>query len=420
MNPFCSTLSSTTDHRADTLPHAAPRTARLVFSLLRRLKEGTLDVQLPDQSIVQLGSGQAPRGILTLHRWNACARVLVSGDIGLAEGFIEGDWSSPDPCTVLCVLLANRKELEAIVYGSWWRRLLHRARHLLNRNSRRGSRRNIHAHYDLGNEFYRLWLDSTMSYSSAWFDGDASHSTRQAQLAKMQRALRECGIQPGGRLLEIGCGWGSLAEMAAGTAGAHVTGITLSTEQLAYAQDRLERAGLAARADLRLQDYRDIDDSPFDAICSIEMFEAVGREYWGSFFTAVRRLLKPGGRACIQTITISDELFERYLRSTDFIQQHVFPGGMLPSPAAFRQQARKAGLAIVNEVAFGHDYAETLFRWRDRFLGQHAHVRELGFDLRFMRTWEFYLAYCEAAFTMGSTDVMQFTLQRPVAGDQLA
>jgi cyclopropane-fatty-acyl-phospholipid synthase len=259
-----------------------------------------------------------------------------------------------------------------------------------------------------------------MSYSSAWFDGDASQSTREAQLAKLQRALDECAIQPGGRLLEIGCGWGGLAEVAAGTRDAHVTGITLSAEQLAYARDRLERAGLAERADLRLQDYRDIDDSPFDSICSIEMFEAVGREYWGSFFATIRRLLKPGGRACIQTITISDELFKRYLRSTDFIQQHVFPGGLLPSPAAFRREACKAGLSIVNEVAFGHDYAETLFRWRDRFLDRRAQVRELGFDLRFMRTWEFYLAYCEAAFAMGNTDVMQFTLQRPVAANQTA
>ena len=415
MNPFCSTLSPSLDTPAHTLPDTAPRAARLVFSLLRHLGQGTLDVQLPDGSAAHFGSGHAPRAALVLRDWRVCAQTLKSGDIGLAEGFMAGDWSSPDLCALLSLVLANRSELGALFHGHWWGRLLHRLRHLLNRNSRAGSRRNIQAHYDLGNEFYRLWLDSTMSYSSAWFDGELELSSRQAQLAKLRRALDQCAVRPGERLLEIGCGWGALAELAAGERGAHVTGVTLSSEQLAYAQDRVHRAGLADHADLRLQDYRDITDGPFDAICSIEMFEAVGREYWPSFFATLRRQLKPGGRACIQTITIRDDLFAHYLRSTDFIQQYVFPGGLLPCPSAFRNAARKAGLLIVSELAFGPDYAQTLQRWRARFLSQDTQVRQLGFDTRFTRLWEFYLAYCEAAFATGNTDVMQFTLERPPA-----
>ena len=229
----------------------------------------------------------------------------------------------------------------------------------------------------------------------------------------MKRALDECGLQPGQRLLEIGCGWGALAEMAAVDFGARVTGVTLSTEQLEYAQQRLAQLGAAERADLRLQDYRDIRDEPFDAICSIEMFEAVGREYWDSYFATLRRQLKAGGRACIQSITIRDDLFDRYVRSTDFIQQYIFPGGLLPSRSEFKAQAQKAGLVVTNELCFGADYAETLRRWRLDFLAKDGPLRQLGFDTRFMRIWEFYLAYCEAAFATGNTDVVQFTLVNP-------
>jgi len=227
----------------------------------------------------------------------------------------------------------------------------------------------------------------------------------------MRRALAACGIGPGQRLLEIGCGWGAVAELAAGEVGAQVTGLTLSTEQLGWAQRRLATAGLAERADLRLQDWRDLTDGPYDAICSIEMFEAVGREYWPAYFAMLSRSLKSGGRACIQTITIRDDLYPRYLRSTDFIQQYIFPGGLLPSPEAFRAEATRAGLQVVDELAFGTDYAETLARWRAAFLRREAEARALGLDTRFMRTWDFYLAYCEAAFAGGNTDVVQFTLQ---------
>jgi cyclopropane-fatty-acyl-phospholipid synthase len=249
-----------------------------------------------------------------------------------------------------------------------------------------------------------------MNYSSAWFDGDLDQPMEVAQWAKVRRALRECGVKPGDRVLEIGCGWGALAESAARDFGATVTGVTLSREQLEWGQKRLADAGLAG--ELRFQDYRDIGDGPYDAIASIEMFEAVGREYWSSYFQTLRDQLKPGGRACVQSIVIRDDLFERYVKSTDFIQQYIFPGGLLPSPNEFRKAASAAGLEVVNELDFGGDYAETLRRWRERFLAEDARVRRIGFDTRFMRIWEFYLAYCEAAFATGNTSVMQFTLRR--------
>jgi cyclopropane-fatty-acyl-phospholipid synthase len=250
-----------------------------------------------------------------------------------------------------------------------------------------------------------------MNYSSAWFDGHHELPMAQGQHAKVTRALRECGVRRGDAVLEIGCGWGALAECAARDFGARVLGVTLSDQQLAWGRERMAHAGLAEQVELRLQDYRDIPAQRFDAIVSIEMFEAVGREYWGSFFRTVRDRLKPGARACIQSITIRDDLFERYAGSTDFIQQYIFPGGMLPSVAQFHAQAAQAGLKVVRELRFGADYAETLRRWRHSFLAQEAALARQGFDQRFMRLWAFYLAYCEAAFDTGNTDVVQFTLQ---------
>ncbi|EGJ09208.1 MULTISPECIES: SAM-dependent methyltransferase [Rubrivivax] len=405
---------TTTTADAFALPESAPAAARTVFRLLRRLAVGTLDVQLPDGSLAHFGTGRdgEPRASMRMIDWGVCSATLKSGDIGFAEAYIDGQWTSPDVVALLQLFIANRDAVEEAIYGRWWGSLLHRFKHLLNRNSRRGSRKNIHAHYDLGNPFYRLWLDETMNYSSAWFDGDTDKPMPEAQRAKVRRALRECGVRAGDRVLEIGCGWGAVAEAATNEFGARVTGVTLSTEQLAYARERLARLGLGTQADLRLQDYRDIQDGPFDAVVSIEMFEAVGREYWGSYFRTVRDRLKPGGRACIQSITIRDDLFARYVRSTDFIQQYVFPGGLLPSASAFRAEARKAGLEVVGELAFGADYAETLRRWRVAFLANENTVRAQGFDTRFVRIWEFYLAYCEAAFATGNTNVVQFTLRR--------
>ena len=401
--------------RLQDLPSAAPAAARTVFALLKKLQHGTLDLQMPDGTQARFGSGLAdqPKAALRLIDWQVCTAALKSGDIGFAESFIDGHWSTPDLAALLRLFIANRDAMESVIYGTWWGSLAYRLKHLLHRNSRSGSKKNIHAHYDIGNPFYRLWLDETMNYSSALFEGDFSRPSVQAQTAKVRRALQECGVQQGERVLEIGCGWGALAEEATTGLGARVTGVTLSTEQLEFAKARMQRLGVADRADLRLQDYRDIADGPYDAVASIEMFEAVGREYWASYFQTVHRQLKAGGRACIQTITIRDDLFERYVKSTDFIQQYIFPGGLLPSPKAFRAEARKAGLEVVNELAFGPDYAETLRRWRADFLARDGQVRQLGFDTRFMRIWEFYLAYCEAGFRAGDIDVRQYTLQKP-------
>jgi cyclopropane-fatty-acyl-phospholipid synthase len=314
---------------------------------------------------------------------------------------------------LLQLLVANRRDMEEVIYGHWLGRLFYRVRHLLHRNTRSNSKKNIHAHYDLGNAFYELWLDPTMNYSSAWFDHDHSQPMADAQTAKVRRALRMVDAKAGDRILEIGCGWGALAELGGTEFGAHMSGVTLSHEQLAFANQRMQKLGLSHTSNLRLQDYRDIDDGPYDAICSIEMLEAVGQEYWPTYFESVARLLKSGGKACVQTIVIDDSLFDRYVKSTDFIQQYIFPGGCLPCPREFRAQAERAGLKVVDELAFGLDYAETLRRWRHQFMADKAQVLQLGFDERFIRIWEFYLAYCEAAFEQHNTDVIQFTLIKP-------
>jgi cyclopropane-fatty-acyl-phospholipid synthase len=406
-----------------TILRNAPAAARSALGLLARLRHGSLTVQLPDGTVQVFGEPAAPDhraphgAMITLHNWNICTATLKSGDIGFAESYIAGDWHTPNLTELLRLFIRNRNELEDVIYGSWAGRALYRMRHWLNRNTRANSQKNIHAHYDLGNAFYRLWLDDTMNYSAALFEGDHQRDMREAQHAKVRRALRMAGVRPGDRVLEIGCGWGALAEMATTEFGAQLTGVTLSTEQLEFAQARM--AGLAqpdgapAAADLRLQDYRDIADGPYDAICSIEMVEAVGQAYWPTYFQSVRRLLKPGGRACIQSIVIDDTLFDRYVRSSDFIQQYIFPGGCLPCPREFRREAAAAGLRIVDELAFGADYAETLRRWRHDFVAQRESISRLGFDNRFMRIWEFYLAYCEAAFDMANIDVVQYTLARP-------
>ncbi len=416
-------MNTTTANPAATriaFPNDAPAAARTALRLLQNLRHGELTVQLPDGTQRRFGEHPQqnalpghhyPRAHLTLHNWKVFAAALKSGDIGFAESYIAGDWSTPNLTELLKLFSVNRQAVDAVIFGTWAGRLLYRIKHLLAHNSKANSRKNIHAHYDLGNAFYGLWLDETMNYSSAWFEGDLSRPMPQAQIAKVQRALRMAQVQPGDRVLEIGCGWGALAEEATVGMGASVVGVTLSTEQLAYANARMQRLGVTA--DLRLQDYRDITDAPFDAICSIEMVEAVGRSYWPTYFQTVSRLLKPGGRACVQSIVIDDALFERYIQSTDFIQQYIFPGGCLPCPAEFRRQAQAAGLEVVDEFAFGADYAETLRRWRDAFLARKAEVAALGFDARFMRIWEFYLAYCEAAFDTGDISLVQFTLVKP-------
>ena len=394
------------------LPARAPASARAVFRLLQQLRHGSLTLSLPDGTVQTVGDGQGPHVSLHLHNWKPFKAALKSGDIGFSESYLAGDWTTPQLPALLELLAANRQALDEVIHGSWLGRLAYRLRHLFNRNTRSNSRKNIHAHYDLGNAFYRLWLDGTMNYSSGLFLGNAQQDMQQAQHAKVRRALHMAGVRRGHRVLEIGCGWGALAEKATQEFGAHLTGVTLSTEQLAWAQERLAALGLAHQADLRLQDYRDIHDGPFDAICSIEMLEAVGQEYWPTYFQSVARLLKPMGRACIQTIVIRNELFDRYIRSTDFIQQYIFPGGCLPSPQAFKREAQAAGLKLVDEFHFGRDYAETCRRWRAEFLARQDDVLALGFDERFMRIWDFYLSYCEAGFEAGDIDVVQYTLSR--------
>ena len=401
------TTSSTTSHTK--LPAAAQR----VLAMLARLQHGTLTLHAPDGTERCFGNQQAPHASVTLRDWSVCAEVLKSGDIGFAEGYMRGDWTSPSLTDLLRLMIRNRRAMDDMIFGHWAGRLFYRIKHLLNRNHRSNSRKNIHAHYDLGNAFYELWLDGSMNYSSAWFEGDLDRPLKDAQWAKVRRALRMAGVQPGDRVLEIGCGWGALAEAATTEFGAHLTGVTLSTEQLAFAQQRLQGLQRAAQSDLRLQDYRDIDDGPYDAICSIEMIEAVGQAYWPTYFQNMARLLKPGGRACVQSIVIDDSLFERYVKSTDFIQQYIFPGGCLPCPSEFRRQAQLAGLQVVDELPFGQDYAETLRRWREAFMAQLPAVGQLGFDATFVRLWEFYLAYCEAAFDEQNIDVVQYTLLKP-------
>jgi cyclopropane-fatty-acyl-phospholipid synthase len=401
------------------MPQGMPAAARAVLKLLQRLRHGSLTLHLPDGTMQRFGADALPHATLHLNNWNVCAAALKSGDIGFAESYIAGDWSTPNLTELLRVLVKNRAEVESVIYGSWWGRLLYRVKHLMRRNTRANSQKNIHAHYDLGNAFYTLWLDKTMNYSAALFDGDLSQPMPQAQKAKVRRALSLAGVKAGERVLEIGCGWGALAEMATTEFGATVTGVTLSTEQLAFATERMQRLGVTQgrgqQADLRLQDYRDIADAPFDAICSIEMVEAVGQAYWPTYFATVAKLLKPGGRACVQSIVIDDALFARYAESTDFIQQYIFPGGCLPCPREFRAQARAAGLEVVDEFAFGHDYAETLKRWNQAFQEHRSQVLALGFDARFNRIWEFYLCYCEAAFLEDNIDVVQYTLRKPLA-----
>lgn len=387
-----------------------PASARAVFALLERLRTGRLTLVAPGGTSFEFGAGE-PHAQIRLSNWNVLSASLSRGDIGFAETWIAGDWHTENLATLLSVLAANRDAIERALYGRWWGQLAYRIRHLLNRNSRAGSRRNIHAHYDLGNPFYAIWLDPSMTYSSALFGTDPARSLQDAQTAKYRRILDQLALPAGSHVLEIGCGWGGFAELAARD-GLHVTGLTLSTEQHAWAVERLQAAGLSDQARFVLQDYRD-EHNRYDAVVSIEMFEAVGEPYWPDYFATLRRCLKPGARAVVQTITIDEALFERYRRGTDFIQQFIFPGGMLPSPTGFAQGAQRAGLAVDNRFAFGVDYARTLALWRESFMAQLPQITAQGFDARFARIWEFYLAYCEAGFAQGNTDVMQFTLRAP-------
>lgn len=385
-----------------------PGAATLVLRLLGDLDHGSLSMTLPNGERLHLGRG-APSASLSVRDWSMFDAALAQGDIGLGESYMAGAWDSDDLTCLLTLLAHNRQTLNRALYGNAWSLLKHRLIHMLRANTRTGSRRNIRAHYDLGNDFYALWLDATMTYSSALFAGNADCSLEDAQQAKYRRILDHLQAQPGQRILEIGCGWGGLAEVAALEYGCNVHGVTLSPAQLDYARRRAQARGFADRASFSLQDYRDVDGS-YDHIASIEMFEAVGERFWPRYLHRLRELLKPGGKAMLQTITIADELFARYRRGTDFIQRYIFPGGMLASPAAFCSKARECGMAVRDAFAFGADYARTLQLWHQRLVARRDALRALGFDDNFERMWRFYLAYCAAGFASGSTDVYQFEL----------
>ena len=389
-----------------------PASGRLLLSLLAKLHQGRLDLRAPGGQVFNFaGELPGPAATIQLRDWKVIGDVMRSGDVAFAKAYLDGRWQTPDLTALLELVAVNRGVLERLIHGSWWGRLIYRLRHLRRANTRNQAKDNIQAHYDLGNDFYRSWLDRTMTYSAGLFEGDSTRSLEQAQEAKYERILRRLNVRAFDHILEIGCGWGGFAEYAARTRGCRVTGITISPAQLEFARRRIATARLSHFVEIALTDYRDVQGD-FDYIVSIEMFEAVGEKFWPEYFSVLRNRLKPGGRALIQTITIAEELFSRYRKSTDFIQQFIFPGGMLPSLGVFRKMALRAGLTVRDEHRFGIDYAETLKHWRTRFLAVSQDLRVLGFDARFEKLWNFYLTYCEAGFRATSTDVMQLELAR--------
>ena len=398
--------------------------ARTVLKLLESITQGELKVVLPDSGALHFGqSVRGEEGATSLHRaqlivhdYSALSLALSRGDVGFGEGYMQGLWSTPDLTALLRLLIANREVLTRAVYGQWWSIAMDQIKHMLRFNRKSQARKNIAAHYDLGNDFYRCWLDPSMSYSSALFDGtgcwERAVDLPRGQLRKIDRAIDEMQphrFGPDSQILEIGCGWGGLAHRLLSRTPVRYTGLTLSTEQKHWTEQLLEPAG-RQRFDVRLQDYRD-ETGCYDGIVSIEMFEAVGERYWDAYFSMLARCLKPDGVAVIQTITIDERLFKRYRRGTDFIQQYIFPGGMLPSAQEFTSRAQAQGLTVTNTLAFGQDYARTLAEWAKTFDGQRETIQSLGFDERFQRMWRFYLSYCEAGFAQNNIDVLQFTLR---------
>ena len=380
--------------------------SRLVLKALDRLAVGLLTLRLPDGTTHVFGAaGAEPAAEVTVKDWRLFRRVLLDGDIGFAEAYMDGYCDSPELPKLLALFVANDKALGTVVHSNVLQNIALKLMHWRRDNSREGSKRNIHAHYDLGNNFYRLWLDPTMTYSSALYDGQKAKPLDVAQTDKYDRILAQLGAKQGDSILEIGCGWGGFAEVAA-RRGMRVTGITISREQLAFARERLEKAGLADRVDLQFCDYRDIKGS-YDHIVSIEMIEAVGERHWPEYFSALKRHVSPGGSAIVQAIVIADDFFEDYRNRPDFIQTYIFPGGMLLSPQRIAEQCRRAGLKISELYSFGLDYAHTLETWLGRFDGVADQVATLGFDERFRRMWRFYLAYCAAGFSTRRTDVLQ-------------
>ncbi len=389
----------------------APASAKAVLLALLQLRGGTALITLPDRRVLAFGDGAGASVDFQIKNYRFARRVLTNGDIGFAEGLMAGEWESNDLSALLTLLASNVERFTRLLEGGPLGKAVHWLRHLSNANTKSGSRRNILAHYDLGNEFYSAWLDASMTYSSARFDAQV-RDLEAGQRAKYKALAEHLELKPDDHVLEIGCGWGGFAEFAAREYGARVTGITISDEQLAYARARMERAGLSDRVEIRRQDYRDVEGQ-FDKVASIEMFEAVGEKYWPAYFGKIADVLKPGGKAGLQIITIDEKLFENYRRRADFIQRYVFPGGMLASIDRLQEESAKVGLVWRRAEAFGQSYADTLAEWARRFKAKWSDIRALGFDERFKQLWLFYLSYCEAGFRTGRTNVVQLELAKP-------
>ena len=389
-----------------------PRLVRLAFGFAAQLRRGTLDVTLPDGRKFRCGGQEpGPAAEMTIHNYGFAWRLARSGDIGIAEAYLRREWDTPNLTQFLYIFCVNHDLIQSMLGDKPLARFVQIVRHWFNRNTKRQARRNIYAHYDIGNKFYSAWLDPSMTYSSALFE-DGTNDLTAAQHNKYRRLAEAINLQPGQKVLEIGCGWGGFAEYAAKNYDAKVVGLTISSEQRDFAQKRIQAAGLNDKVEIRFQDYRD-EVGQYDRIASIEMIEAVGEQFWPQYFTQLRDRLNPGGFAGIQTITIQDRFFSAYRREVDFIQRYVFPGGMLPSPQILKSLGEKFGVPVIRERIFGEDYAKTLATWRDNFRAAWPNLIPLGFDERFRRLWEYYLAYCEAGFLSGNIDVRQVVFAKP-------
>ncbi len=379
-------------------------------TIIRNWNTGVMTFVLPDGREIRLeGREPGPEARLVVRDYDFIKRTISNGTIGFGEGYMAGEWDTPDLSVLLEVLAQNYARFEKVSFGSRFMAALNVLEHALGRNnSRAGSKKNIQAHYDLGNAFYSRWLDATMTYSAARFERPGE-ALSDAQKRKYRTLCESMGLAPDHHVLEIGCGWGGFAEFAAKDVGAKVTAITISEEQFKFAKERMFRQGLNEKADIQLIDYRDVAGR-FDRVASIEMFEAVGERYWPTYFDKVRDSLKPGGQAGLQIITIRDEYFEHYRRTPDFIQKYIFPGGMLPSEERLKAATDRAGLAWGPISRFGVCYADTLAEWGRRFEAAWDEITRLGFDERFRKLWRFYLSYCEAGFRTERTDVVQLSL----------
>ena len=392
-----------------------PRRKRPVFwealldKWLSRIEAGELRAVFPSNFQKVYSGGQVgPTADIQINSWKLVPRLLLSGDMGLAESFLSGEWATSNLTQLILLGDINERALGNAVTPSKFINSIEKLRHQRRDNSKRGSRRNIAAHYDLGNEFYSHWLDNTMSYSSALFT-DFGEELEVGQNRKYQRLAKALKLKEGDQVLEIGCGWGGFAEIAAKEYKCNVVGITLSNEQAKFAQRRMQENQLSNLVDIRIEDYRDVQGS-FDKIVSIEMFEAVGEEHWRNYFETIKTRLKPGGLAGIQSITIANEFFETYKRRPDFIQKYIFPGGILPSEDKLNNAVSSAGLKILDDYYFGKSYAETLRRWQSTFEQKWDDIKNLGFDEKFQKMWRYYLSYCEAGFESGHINVGQFLI----------